>query len=377
MSKHEHKDSMRRSTSEELSDQVKLFSSDSIYKALLDKIPELVFILNSRREVVFANIKTIETLELRDLNDIFGKRPGEIFGCLHAEEAETGCGDSIACRYCGAVISIKAGLEGNQNEDECLILTKKNLDAYEMKVASSQFKIDNQAFVIFTLSDISDTKRRELLEKLFFHDIMNTATGISTLSHLLNIKLPDEYSRYKQLAGDFSNKLIDEIKSQRQIVEAERGSLKIDLQDTISCDIVHYTANMAKLYNLHEDQLQIDRNLDKVEFVTDRALLSRVLTNLIKNAYEAEFQGGEITVSCYKTITDSICFTVHNPSVMEESVRERIFKRSFSTKGEGRGLGTYSIKLLTEKYLDGKVHFESKKDEGTTFYIELPLNPLK
>ncbi len=363
-----------RSTEEELLSQVELFYSDSIYKAMLDKIPELVLILNRHREVVFANKKTLNTLDLKSIEDILGKRPGEIFGCLHAEEAETGCGDSNACRYCGAVISIKAGLKGKENEDECLILSKKSLDAFEMKVASSPFTMNGEDFVVFTLSDISDSKRRELLERLFFHDIMNTATGISTLSHLLNIKLPDEYSKYKQLAGDFSNKLIDEIKSQRQIVEAERGSLKIDLQDTITCDIIGYTANMAKLYNLQQDQLQIDPNLEKVEFITDRALLSRVLTNLIKNAYEAEYHGGNITVSCYKTMTDSICFTVHNPSVMPDSVRERIFKRSFSTKGEGRGLGTYSIKLLTEKYLKGKVHFESKHPEGTTFFIELPMN---
>ncbi len=376
MSSHEKRGLSGRSTSEELTQHVSLFNSDSLYKALLDKIPELVLILNRRREVVFANKKTAEILGLNELDEIYGQRPGEIFGCMHSGEVVSGCGDSIACRYCGAVISIKAGLEGNENHEECLILSKKNLDAFEMQVTSSPFKIKDDPFVVFTLSDISDSKRRELLERLFFHDIMNTATGISTLSHILKIKLPEEFSKYKQLAGDFSNKLIDEIKSQKQIVEAERGSLSINLQDSISCEVVSYTSNMAKLYNLQEDQLVIDKNLEQVEFITDRALLSRVLTNLIKNAYEAEYQGGKITVSCFKTMTDSICFTVHNPSVMADSVRERIFKRSFSTKGEGRGLGTYSIKLLTEKYLNGKVYFESKHPEGTTFFIELPLNPI-
>jgi sensor histidine kinase regulating citrate/malate metabolism len=48
-----------------------------------------------------------------------------------------------------------------------------------------------------------------------------------------------------------------------------------------------------------------------------------------------------------------------------------MFKRSFTTKGIGRGLGTYSMKLLGEKYLKGKVGFESSKQNGTTFYIEI------
>jgi sensor histidine kinase regulating citrate/malate metabolism len=50
----------------------------------------------------------------------------------------------------------------------------------------------------------------------------------------------------------------------------------------------------------------------------------------------------------------------------------QIFQRSFSTKGTGRGIGTYSVKLLTEKYLQGEVSFISTKEFGTTFYITIP-----
>jgi sensor histidine kinase regulating citrate/malate metabolism len=49
----------------------------------------------------------------------------------------------------------------------------------------------------------------------------------------------------------------------------------------------------------------------------------------------------------------------------------QLFQRSFSTKGTGRGLGTYSIRLLTENYLEGKVSFVSNEAEGTVFSIEL------
>ena len=48
-----------------------------------------------------------------------------------------------------------------------------------------------------------------------------------------------------------------------------------------------------------------------------------------------------------------------------------MFQRSFSTKGAGRGLGTYSIKLLGEKYLNGKVGFISEQGRGTIFSVEL------
>jgi len=49
-----------------------------------------------------------------------------------------------------------------------------------------------------------------------------------------------------------------------------------------------------------------------------------------------------------------------------------LFQRSFSTKGEGRGLGTYSIKLYTERYLKGTVSFSSAEGEGTVFRVRYP-----
>jgi sensor histidine kinase regulating citrate/malate metabolism len=49
-----------------------------------------------------------------------------------------------------------------------------------------------------------------------------------------------------------------------------------------------------------------------------------------------------------------------------------MYTRSFSTKGSGHGLGTYSIKLITEKYLQGRVSFVSNREEGTRFTVQYP-----
>lgn len=57
---------------------------------------------------------------------------------------------------------------------------------------------------------------------------------------------------------------------------------------------------------------------------------------------------------------------------MSRSVQLQVFQRSFSTKGIGRGIGTYSIKLFAEKYLGGKVRFESREPTGTLFQVMLP-----
>ena len=48
-----------------------------------------------------------------------------------------------------------------------------------------------------------------------------------------------------------------------------------------------------------------------------------------------------------------IVFWVRNNQVIPEDIQFQLFHRSFSTKGSGRGLGTYSIRLLTENFLKG------------------------
>jgi signal transduction histidine kinase len=107
-------------------------------------------------------------------------------------------------------------------------------------------------------------------------------------------------------------------------------------------------------------------------FQSDKRLLSRVLRNMVKNALEATTPGETATLGC-RLDADRIVLWVHNRTYMPENVRLQIFSRSFSTKGAGRGLGTYSMKFLTEKYLGGELDFTSTEAGGTTFYASYPV----
>jgi sensor histidine kinase regulating citrate/malate metabolism len=65
-------------------------------------------------------------------------------------------------------------------------------------------------------------------------------------------------------------------------------------------------------------------------------------------------------------------FRVTNPGEMPPRAARHIFERGFSTKkGHGRGLGTWSMKLLGEGILGGAVGFYSA-DETTVFWLSLP-----
>jgi sensor histidine kinase regulating citrate/malate metabolism len=65
---------------------------------------------------------------------------------------------------------------------------------------------------------------------------------------------------------------------------------------------------------------------------------------------------------------------VWNHQSIPEDIARRVFQRNFSTKEEaGRGVGTYSMKLLGEQILGGRVRFSTSPEEGTVFSFSLPL----
>ena len=101
-------------------------------------------------------------------------------------------------------------------------------------------------------------------------------------------------------------------------------------------------------------------------------ILGRILDNLVKNALEATVAGGTVTVDA-TCAGDEVQITVHNPGQIPSEVRPHLFERAFSTRGKGRGLGAYGVKLLTETYLRGRVAFRSDAAHGTTFTVSLPV----
>ncbi|MDP7649981.1 MAG: ATP-binding protein, partial [Candidatus Thalassarchaeaceae archaeon] len=118
--------------------------------------------------------------------------------------------------------------------------------------------------------------------------------------------------------------------------------------------------------------IRIDEKAEDTEFVGERALHKLVLGHLVQNALEASTKQGDVVTLGSALGSTTVEIWVHNPGEMPREVQLQLFQRSFTTKGEGRGLGTYMIRLLSEKYLDGKVSFTSTATDGTTFRATFP-----
>ena len=363
-----------RLSEKELESQKQLFSEKNLYTELLDSTPAYLAVLNEYRQIVYGNKALRDLLKGNNIELPFGKRTGEVLNCQRAFLNPFGCGTSDFCENCNARKAILTSLAGEEDIQECRIIQKDTLEALDLRVWTRQLEVDNQNFSVFTFVDISHEKRRLALERIFFHDVLNSAGGIKSYLSLLKDASKEEVDELLPMMADLSNKLIEEIKSQQDLSFAERDELIVNMS---RCNPESIVRNIAGIYSKQNisvgKEIEIDCNSEKIDFVCDELLLSRMLGNMLKNALESSVQNSRIKIGCI-LLDNKIRFFVNNAGYIPQDIQNQIFQRSFSTKGKGRGLGTYSMKLLTERYLKGKVFFISSEKEGTTFYAEFPVN---
>ena len=363
-----------RADAESISRDSQLLMESAFLEHLTKAVPCVLLILNPERQIVYKNQRTIDLLGTSAIEEMLGKRPGEVIRCVNASKSLGGCGTTEFCRECGTVNSaLQSQAEGATVVKECRISTVSG-GAYEFRIWASPYRHGERDFTLFTLLDISNEKRRHALERTFFHDINNMLSVVVGYSQLLegttDEAIASEYIKTIIMAG---NQLVEEIASHKRLLQAENGDLAVTISMIEPLSLLREVMNVFSMNeDLKDREIILDESSEGVEIATDHVLLRRVLENMLKNALEATVAGKKVQLTC-KRSQSSLVFSVHNPSYMPQPVQHQIFRRSFSTKGKGRGIGTYSMKLFGEKYLKGKVWFSSTEDKGTTFYFSLPI----
>ena len=350
--------------------------SQPILVGTIEGVQDIMMIMDANRQVVYANRNLYGALGMSKDFNVNGKRLGELLHCVNSN-CPGGCGTSLACRSCGAAAAIwECQREKRKVAGECSINRKGVPESLNLNVVAAPIDISLDAYTILSLSLISDTKMRDTLERVFLHDITNLAGCLKGFSGLLkNESLSREsISILADVIFNASSTLIDEIGSHRKLLFAELSGMKADFSKLCSLDIVKNVSSFFKTHDVSAGKgLAMRSDSVDVGFHSDRAILVRILGNMLKNALEATPEGGQVSIGCYPSYGCwAVEFRVFNPGVIARDIQNRIFQSSFSTKGRGRGLGAYSMKLLGEKCLGGSVSFISNDEAGTVFSLFLP-----
>ena len=368
--------SSKRHCDEVLRQQRNYFTKDLLFKQGLDAIYSMVFILNNCRQVVFANKEFLNMVGMENVSEAIGKRLGEIINCIYAVSGTTGCGTFEACKYCDGTntvlkaMELKTGCSGEFSNINTMKGDGSNFNAF---IHVAPLEVNGEMFYVGSFTDNSELIGKRMLEKTFFHDVINTAGALKGIIGLLK----DDVTELIKPEIEFVEKtfiyLIEEIQMQKNIMDAENNELVLELTTVDSFEILSSARKLYAGYAAVEGKsIKIDDQAEQFIVSVDYKLLRRILGNMIKNALEATAKNGVVTIGCMREKEGFLQFWVHNDTYMDEETQKFVFKRPVSTKGQGRGLGTYSMNLIVSKYLHGRVDFSTKEGEGTTFYIGLP-----
>ncbi len=225
------------------------------------------------------------------------------------------------------------------------------------------------------MHDISTEQRRKALERTYLHDISNLLSAMSGSIDRLRPDASDEQLQLIDNLKECSHALIREIRIQRLFCTNGGQGIEVNSSEIWPEDVLKRIKALIRNHPAAIGRnISVAEGSSSVPALSDMTLVTRILVNMIINALEACQDGDEVKVG-FDEGTE-ITFWVWNKQRIPENVAPRIFQRYFSTKaGSGRGTGTFSMKLLGESLLKGKVNFESSADTGTTFRFSLPVHP--
>ena len=326
-----------------------------------------ILIVDEQMNVVSVNNHRIPS------SPVGRKGPGDLLDCINAAGNVAGCGAHEYCKQSNLRKTVETALKDDRMVvDECTLLQKNN-DKMVLENTVMPFNYEGKRYALIFVVDISARKQKQIMDRVFFHDVLNLMGALNGFVQLL-LEEPDEELLLE--VKKLSEQVISNISYQKDIMNAENRSLSLLPTDvTVKTFMDDASISLCSTAQNFGCKLQIIDNCGmEVPVNTDIRLLHRVVLNMVKNAVEASGPDGMVTVTTSLTeAKDYVTFAVHNDGMIPEEYQCRIFRFGQSTKGIGRGLGTYSMKLFGENYLKGQVWFTTSEAEGTTFYFNLPL----
>ena len=211
-------------------------------------------------------------------------------------------------------------------------------------------------------------------------DLANSSPNLNKAKDILP-KLLEYHNEFEQ---EFKNKiefLLKKVYHLKEVVQLQQnfvGSLGTEDYN----DITNIADEVLEIY----DSSLIKRNIkvqkyytDKPQILCDKAQIIQLISNFIKNSYEAieekDMKEGLIKISSYIKDNNFFIELYDNGIGIKENNLNKLFEFGYSTKkenGSGSGFGLHSCKNIVEKY-GGTINVESTYELYTKFIISIPL----
>jgi len=221
-----------------------------------------------------------------------------------------------------------------------------------------------------------ETAWREMAKQVA-HEIKNPLTPMKLSIQYLQRSMETGHSNIKELSNQVAATLVEQIDQLSNIAGdfsqfANINNAKpelFDISDTLRAIIQMHQTNTSLA-------IQWNKAAGYYMVQADKTQMNRLFTNLIKNAIEAseKYNKAEILIEQSNHTPDTVLIIITDRGEgIDAAIQSKIFTPNFTTKSSGTGLGLAICKGIVEN-ANGAIWFTTKQNEGTSFYVQLPVN---
>ena len=382
-----------RKKSEEAAKQLK--ASEAHFRLLVENAPDAIFI-QTEGSFKYTNPATLRLFGAETSQELNGK---PLINCVHPDHREAAKErirllnqdkqpvphhEETYLRMDGSVVyaEVSAVPFEYRNNDGALVF---------LRDITAQKKADqHQKEIEKRLQQSQKMESLGLLAGGVAHDLNNVLSGIVSYPDLLLMDLPEDSPIRKpiltmQKSGQNAADIVQDLLTlaRRGVSNKEVVNLNDLISDYLKSPEYH---QLLRFY----PALTIETNFENalLNIKGSPIHLIKTIMNLVSNAFEAHPASGKICISTYNQYIDvpkrgyeeiqegdyAVLEIADNGIGIAGEELNRIFEPFYSKKVMGRsgtGLGM-AVVWGSVKDHGGYIHVESKKGEGTTFYLYFP-----
>ncbi len=224
-------------------------------------------------------------------------------------------------------------------------------------------------------------KLRDELYRMLIHDLKAPLAEVVANLDIMSYAVPDDNREFLESAQIGCDRTVSMVSNLITINKIEDGKIKPSLEETKVASLLEEARSATKgLARIKSVEIVMDIEDDLPTVYLDRALVLRVLQNLLTNALSHTQGNTDITLGCRRLpAKPKIQFFIQDqgPGIPKDKL-EIIFEKYSRLSDQqdalvGTGLGLYFCRLAVELHR-GKIGVNSEPGQGSRFHFSLPIN---